>query len=472
MLETASKLGAAARFVNDIFIPEGANSLDANENLINKKRCMAILLNNYFTTQTIPTAFVHNAKRYSLREDALRGFQLSLQQRKPSVELSQIMQQISAIYDKMSIGNFVVFLTALLNEEKQILDDFNRSKSDFKSIDTQDTYASLLDKVRGCSDLCPCCKRPCDVDHTLLKSTPGAEHNEHRCLSGHTLRAMNGYKFEITEEASLLMCEQIKDDQTVIIGPTRYLWSQFKKDRPNWIFDSSLDDTELGRLHGKFLTVWEKVGPRLCQKFKMKYVTHNTPQKVTHENFHYILLLDASGSMRGDRWKHLMEGVQEFLTRRQALQTDDRISIIVFSDKIDIPYTDVKINEVDITKIKFLSGGTSFKSAFESVDTCITRSKRLMSLDSVHESIAIIFMSDGESDYPEQELNKIIMAHDTVIKKFWTLALGDENHPSMEILKKINDKMNGSFFDIETSMDLARAYAEVATSTIISTVNA
>ncbi|CAF1357481.1 unnamed protein product, partial [Didymodactylos carnosus] len=290
LLDTVSKLGAAARFVNDIFITEETNLLDANENLINKKRCMAILLHEYFTKQIILASVIHNGKTYNLRKDALDAFRLLLKQRKPSATLSVITQQIKSVYDEISIANFVVFLQTLLKEKDKLLKDLNGFKSDFKRIDNQDTYARLLDKVRGCPDLCPCCKRPCDVDHTQIKWKPGSQYNEHRCLSGHTLRAMNGYKFEITEEAPLFMCEQIKDDNVIVIGPTRYQWLQFKKEHPDWIFDSALNDVELNRLHGKFLTLWAKIGPKPCEKYRMKYVTHNIPQKITVQEINDLFL--------------------------------------------------------------------------------------------------------------------------------------------------------------------------------------
>jgi uncharacterized protein YegL len=423
-----------------------------------------ILLHKYFTQQTIPTSFMINGKIYQLRNDALDAFQSLMQQRMPTSDLCNVTKEISSIYDKISIGNFVVFLEALLKEKNSIINDLNQFKSDFNSLDTEDTYARLLDKVRGCPDLCPCCKRPCDVDHTQLKSTPGSKYNEHRCRSGHTLRAMNGYKFEVTEEASLLMCEQIKDDQVIVIGPARYEWSQFKSDHADWIFESALNDDELNRLHGKFLTVWEKIGSKLCEKFQMKYVTYNTSQRISHQAFHYILLLDGSGSMGGDRWEHLMKAVQEFLTRRDTLKAGDRITIIIFSEAAKIAFFDEEIQNIDVTRIQYPGGGTSFNAALACVNKCITKSKSKSVLDSVHNNYAIVFMSDGEAEYPEKELDRLLKEHDTVIKNFWTLALGDNQALSMEVLKQINDKMNGSFYDVTTSTDLIRVYAEVATS--------
>jgi uncharacterized protein YegL len=224
-----------------------------------------------------------------------------------------------------------------------------------------------------------------------------------------------------------------------------------------------LDEHELNRLHGKFLVVWSKIGKELCRKYNMKYVIYNRSLNINHESFHYILLLDGSGSMAGQRWQHLMNAVQEFLTRRSALNTSDRISIIVFSSSANLVYSDEVIQLINVNDIAYPNGETSFRAAFESVNNCITDSRRKRVLNSVYNKFAIVFMSDGEDKYPDRQLKDLLKEHGSVIKRFWTLALCNNNQsPSMSVLGQINTKMNGSFIDIATSVDLVRAYAEVA----------
>ncbi|CAF1101993.1 unnamed protein product, partial [Didymodactylos carnosus] len=72
---------------------------------------------------------------------------------------------------------------------------------------------------------------------------------------------------------------------------------------------------------------------------------------------------------------------------------------------------------------------------------------------------AIIFMSDGLAPFPEAELQTLVELHGNVIKKFWTLALGQSD---MSILKRINEKMDGTFFNLADSSELVEAYAEIA----------
>ena len=344
----------------------------------------------------------------------------------------------------------------------EALDQF---KSDLKSLDRHNTYAHLLDRVSGCPDLCPCCRRPCDVDHTLFKLNPGSQYNEHACLTGHCLRAMNGYKFEGTGEASLFMCEQIQDDQEILVGPIRYRWSQFKKDHPNWKFESRLTGDELSKLHGKYLTLWEKIGNTLCQKHGMTYVTHNTTPRLKHRSYHSVFLLDASGSMVGQRWKDLMSAMKSFLERRKELETDDRITIIRFNSTANVIYSNQDISNIDIGSIQAADSktGTSFSKAFKCVNRSLDELKTKKE-SSLNESFAIIFMSDGEADYPEKELDALRKNHRSAIQRFWTIALTNDSSSHLEVLQKINTEMDGAFYDVKQSADLIQTYAEVASS--------
>ncbi|CAF4056103.1 unnamed protein product [Rotaria sordida] len=252
MLDSVRHLDPPNKLIDEIFQSDASNALNINDELNDKNQCMVRVIYQYMAEQRIPLSLTVNRTTYHIREDAFKAFQSLIQQRRPSNELAKIIKKISSVFKNIPISNLIAFLEVLLTEREKILHDFNQIPCNFDHIDQHDTYARLLDKVRGCPDLCPCCRRPCDVDHTQIKSNPGSLYNEHRCQSGHNLRAMNGYKFETTNEPSLLMCEQIKDDQILIIGPRRYQWLDFKRYHSDWIFESTLNDHELNRLHGNF----------------------------------------------------------------------------------------------------------------------------------------------------------------------------------------------------------------------------
>jgi len=70
----------------------------------------------------------------------------------------------------------------------------------------------------------------------------------------------------------------------------------------------------------------------------------------------------------------------------------------------------------------------------------------------------IIFMSDGQAEYPNIQLNELLTMKSR-INQFWTVALGDTK---MDVLEKINDTMDGEFKELQDSKDLVDVYAEIA----------
>jgi uncharacterized protein YegL len=272
------------------------------------------------------------------------------------------------------------------------------------------------------------------------------------------------------------MCEHIKDDQIIIIGSERIKWSQFKLNHKDWNFVSTLSDEDLTKLHRKFLNIWTKIGQEICQKYNMKYVVFNTIQQdvIKYESFHWILLLDGSGSMAGRPWKDLLQAVDDFLKHRLVLNTTDRITIIIFSDQADYACYNEEIQNVNLNNIGSPKGGTSFAKAFECVNECIKRTKTNRNTTTTTTDAlgyGIIFMTDGDNNYPEKELNQLVDEHGTTIR-FWTLALGvDSDGTATKVLEKISDKMHGSYYSLEASSQLIQVFAEIANNTNSSSNN-
>jgi uncharacterized protein YegL len=287
----------------------------------------------------------------------------------------------------------------------------------------------------------------------------GDEDNQHCCQTGHQLRAMAGIKFEISNEASLFQCEQMSDDRPILVRGTKKKWSEFKTDYPDWDFGNSITPDELFKLRGKFLNVWSRIGERLCDKYDMEFVTENTAQ-ATAKPFHYILLLDASGSMQGEPWRNLLEGVREFIKIRVDSGSSDRITIIVFDSHATYAYFNEDIKSIDITQIKFTNGGTDFGNAFDLVIKTIQN--RQMSTSAYNHcgnlDYIIIFMSDGQGGFPFSQM-QTLSTMKNLIDQFWTVALGNT---SMDVLQQINHKMDGTFKELEDSADFVHVYAEIA----------
>ena len=191
----------------------------------------------------------------------------------------------------------------------------------------------------------------------------------------------------------------------------------------------------------------------------MEFVTENAVQ-ATAKPCHYILLLDASGSMNGEPWNNLLDGVREFIKIRVDSGSSDRITIIVFDSNAKYAYFNEDIKSIDITQIKFTSGGTHFGNAFDLVIKTIQSTPMSISAynPSGHSDYIIIFMSDGQGEFPFSQM-ETLSTMKTLINQFWTVAL---SNTSMSVLQQINHKMDGTFKELEDSADLVHVYAEIA----------
>ena len=293
----------------------------------------------------------------------------------------------------------------------------------------------------------------------IFSFTPlsGDEGNKHSCSTGHQLRAFAKIKFEVTNEASLYQCHEVTDESFVVINGVRKKWAEMKKDYPQWDFDASLgiSSDEAASFKSKFLHVWSKIGEDFCNAHNMKFVTFNTAQP-SAAAFHYILLLDSSGSMSGDRWTNLLAATNVLIQARIHDGADDRITIIPFHGSAKYFCVDEKLKNVNVQGITLPNGGTAFGPAFKLVADVIDKQKSTVPPSNL--KFIVVFMSDGEAEYPEAELTKLEQFVDQEIREFWTVALGDNQ---MLLLERINLKMKGTFKQIKDSKDLIAVFGEI-----------
>ncbi|CAF1371081.1 unnamed protein product [Adineta steineri] len=446
--------GSANQFVDDLFL---ATSGTAEENLKNKGQCMVLLLYSYLKNETIQLHKRFNVFNHTYTLTT-RGVQYFQKLPKTDRDLASLIDLISKSNDATrvsstndsqiritSIKNFQFFLKSILDIEEGIMKQYDDIPIAFTVYDKDQIYMKLQS---------PCCQRPCDADHSLVKSNSGDEDNKHHCTTGHQLRAFTGIKFETTNEASLYQCNEINNNDYVIVKGTRKKWIAMKQDYPQWDFNVTNSSNELSSLKSKFLYIWGKVGKQFCEKYKMEYVTINTPRPLP-EGFHYILLLDSSGSMRGKPWNDLIAATKLLLQARIDGGTDDRISIITFNDKATLVCTDQPMSAVDLSKIACTKDTTAFEPAFQLVNDIIQRSNDKNS----NLKHIIVFMSDGQANYPENELKMLEPMLNDQIKEFWTVALGEGNMP---ILEQINSGMKGIFKQLKDSSELSATFAEIA----------
>jgi hypothetical protein len=110
----------------------------------------------------------------------VKGLKLFEKLPTPSSQLASLINGMKLIDNSnnnrttlASIKNLYVFLKSILDVKDTLEDAYDKTPTTFEAYDKDQIYNKLLDKVRGCTSKCPCCQRPCDVDHTLIKSNAG-----------------------------------------------------------------------------------------------------------------------------------------------------------------------------------------------------------------------------------------------------------------------------------------------------------
>jgi len=508
-------------YITDIF---KSSSGKINENLTNMGKCFSELMYHYFAKNPIPQTFSITREdsivQYELQQDAIDTFKSMIL---PSDELALVMKSMKAKFDMISIENIIVFIDHAIGLQQQTIDQFDRMKCSFTAFDKTSKPEQHF-KACGCGQKCPCCGRLCDFDHAVNSGAISNIENRHRCARGHQLRAMGGFKRLHDNQASLLYCEQVADSEWIIEGDQRMRWTDFKNKYSNWEWPvpppTSKPRHPPPPQSNIFGYIWVNAGKLLCQQFKndMIYVTHQSEPPIGN---HYILVLDSSGSMKqlaGHKlitrflrdflkagshqtlssstttttdapeetpWQKLLAAFSEFLRVRIEKGASDLITTIVFGASTATPYlaydlstmhipdnighistctdkTNSKcacqiVKHIDETNV---GGSTNFDAAFMAVQQTLDHIKSKENL--MQYAQIIVFITDGESEYPQARLQILSTQYTSYISRFFTMRLGSCDKTTLE---RINKTMNGQFVDIKTADELSQAYAEVAYAT-------
>jgi GTPase SAR1 family protein len=176
MISSLANEGSTVQYIDDIFEASGGGAAD---NLKNKGQCMVSLLYEYLSGNTIKTGTSYKVfdNNYTLKPKGLKLFEKLPEPSKQLANLIKAMKDTDNSNNNRlavaSVKNFHLFLESIMNVKNKIENDYDATPATFSAFDKDHIYNRLSDKVRGCISKCPCCDRPCDVDHTLIKSNAG-----------------------------------------------------------------------------------------------------------------------------------------------------------------------------------------------------------------------------------------------------------------------------------------------------------
>ncbi|CAK65435.1 unnamed protein product (macronuclear) [Paramecium tetraurelia] len=287
------------------------------------------------------------------------------------------------------------FISGFINTIQEQIKSIQNLRIEIELFELQ--IQKIRSNLIGCRQCCPTCKRKCDQDNV--------DGHSHRCRNGHLLRVMAGIL--INNMPSLYQCEEIKQHYLVkeFNQESTNNMSQLKEIYQDWAFDDNINE----QTKEKFTTFWKNNGKEFCQyRFsregkEFKFVENQVEiQAAQQPSFHYIILLDDSGSMSGDRFNQAQNGLISSLSSAKDNQ-NIRVTIIIFNDNARCVVDSQTINMQTIKNAVVCNGGgTSFQSAFQLAYQKIAAVKNFEQFN----KHVIFFYTDGGDSYPTQALNQ------------------------------------------------------------------
>eukprot|EP00347_Sterkiella_histriomuscorum_P023277 403335263 len=362
-----------------------------------------------------------------------------------------IAQNLCQSLQDEKISNLSTFIEASIESLKMMIET-EYIITDDELI--EESLQKFKSQFIGCQEHCPLCRRQCDVDHNEAEVI---DDRTHSCNDGHQLQGFGGNKDD-NDDAVRVCCGDIKDDQEVYHNDQRIKWEQFKTMiiKKKWEYQSGNEAIkQIDRMRQVLL--WNYIGQEICDKYKQEQNIEIRFLPAAEKNFekvHYVLLLDASGSMQGE-WNSLVQSVDSFIGVIVAdanLVKNSKMTVITYSDNASTCFTEQVPNQQLLRSISYVGSGTNFQDPLVKAYEIINQSLQN------YDRHVICFMSDGQAPYPIQAIQTFTLNNQMMKKIIFTAVYYGHNNNDYKILKKISDAMNGQIKQALTPQDLQKEF--------------
>ncbi|CAD8187203.1 unnamed protein product [Paramecium octaurelia] len=372
------------------------------------------------------------------------------------INLQLLNQQDQQVYNLKS------FVETLIEEINLILKNIDQIQFKQAEYQLDVEFGKLKLQMNGCEYTCPCCKRKCDEDND------NDSNHIHKCQNGHQIRGINGILIS-HNSPSLFTCEEILDQCILITLETNLqkTWKEVKKAHSNWNF-KNIYDAKNNENKEKWEKVWNiGLGRLICLHLE-KQLNHQIilSQKSSFEiyisNIHYILILDDSGSMQGEKWDNAKNGALHCI---KSLENADsaKVSVIIFNGDARIVVECQKPNYSQISScISYKGGNTAFDPPFKMALQLIEKHKGF-------NKIQILFYTDGEAGYPQATIDQFFQLPPQIRSRISLTACSGEksSHSLQQMIEKFSQHMQlAQLKNSVQPMEIQKVWTEVVSKNI------
>ncbi len=190
----------------------------------------------------------------------------------------------------------------------------------------------------------------------------------------------------------------------------------------------------------KYRRCWEKHGSCICDHFRQEHniEIHYSKKIQQLEKVHFIIALDTSGSMRGQRYMSAKAGAVDFLKKAgnlaETADIDHAASVILFHSVATTVVQRKPVKQRNFAELNdsFPLGWTSFAAALAEVN------KQVLQAQEHFDRQIVLFYSDGEDTYPQKEVEEFVGLQKRIPLEFFAIC----EMESAPVLQKMCEKMH------------------------------
>ena len=143
----------------------------------------------------------------------------------------------------------------------------------------------------------------------------------------------------------------------------------------------------------------EKATAAYLEFYKTWMNEHITSSKAS---YHYVICLDESGSMEGDKFQAASQAVHDFAEEAKVINhgTASAVSLVMFNDnsRVACNKTPLEKHSECTGSITYEGGGTTFDRPLQDAMRLIEEGK------DNYDKLFIMFYTDGQASYPNKEV--------------------------------------------------------------------